>query len=184
MRKKNLIIIILIIVGTLEMIAVEGYIKPEISRRQKKYVLEQLDPLTNDYKNIIKFKNKYMGNASNIINLNWSLPLSDIPMTFELFPDKLTMEINYKKISKDIGNAKLERALIYNSAANFMLIDNLKAIKYNFKDKSFTITRDAVESWLGIKPEALQDEKLWNEKVQSRLKDERYVNKIFSQNTK
>lgn len=169
------------IIGILEMAAVEGYIKPEIDRRHKKYALDQLDPITNDYKNIIKFKNKYMGNASNIINLNWDLPLSDIPMTFELFSDKLTMEINYKKNSKDIDNTKLEKALIYNSTANFMLIDNLKAIKFNFQDKSYTITRDAVESWYGIKPEALQNEKLWNEKVQNRLKDESYVDKIFSQ---
>lgn len=169
------------IFGILEMAAIEGYVKPEINRRHKKYALDQLDPITNDYKNIIKFKNKYMGNASNIINLNWNLPFSDIPMTFELFPDKFTLEINYKKNSQDIDSAKLEKALIYNSTANFMLIDNLKAIKFNFEEKSYTVKRDTVENWFGIKPEALQNEKLWNEKVQNRLKDESYVDKIFSQ---
>lgn len=183
MRRKNILIIILIIIGITALIAVESFIRPQMKQKQQKYTEAQLDPATNDYKTIIKYKNKYMGNASNICNLNRNLPLADIPMTFEIKPDKLTLVINYETSSETIDKNKLLNALLYNSTAIFMLIDNLKVIKFNFKDNAYIVTREAVESWYGVKLNTLQNEKTWKDKVQSRLKTKGYADIFFTQKT-
>lgn len=182
MRKINLIIIILIIVGIIGTVYVEAYVKPRINSNQKQYSQNQQNPMKHDFKSIVKYSNKYMGNSSNIINLNYNLPLSNIPMTFQLVPEKLTAEINYRKDPDKINSKIFSQALIYNSTANFVLIDNLKVIKFNFIGASYTISRDDVEKWYGIKLSALKNETAWKKEVQNKLSDENYVDSFINKN--
>lgn len=181
MKRKRLLITILIIIGVLALIAVEGFIRPKMNQKQQKYTGTQLNYAANEYKTIIKYKNKSMKNVSNISDLNRNLQLGDIPMTVELKSDNLTLLVNYKTSSEAMEKNKLESAILYNSTVNFMLIDNLKIIKFNFKDNAFAVTRQAVEDWYGVKLQTLQSETAWKDKVQSKLKSKDYEDTFFMQ---
>lgn len=182
MKKINLIIIILILAGMIGTTYVEAYVKPQMNKDKEQYAENQQDPEKHDFKAIIKYSNKYMGNASNIINLNYNLPLGNIQKTFQLVPDKLTVEINYEKDSSKIDQKTLSEALIYNSTANFVLIDNLQVIKFNFKEASYTISRDSVENWYDVKLSNLKNEAAWEKNVQNKLNNESYVDSFISKN--
>ncbi|MDP4094313.1 MAG: DUF4825 domain-containing protein [Bacillota bacterium] len=181
MKNRNFIVILLIVIGVIGMILVEGYVIPGIDRHDRQYAAEQKDPKTHDFKNVLKYKFKYMGNASNLANLNYNLPFKEIGKTFQLFPEKLTAEINYKTMSKAVDQEKLKEVLIYNSTANFVLIDNLMAIEFNFEDIKYTVSRNDVEKWYGVKLKELQAVDAWKRQVQSKLSDKSYVERFFKQ---
>ena len=69
--------------------------------------------------NIIKYKNKYVGNNSNDSHLidNWYVN----------------------------ENKYLEKSLLYNSVSIFYLIDNVQYITFNFSGNSYTVSRDKVK---------------------------------------
>lgn len=182
MKKNNFIIIILVVIGVLGYAFVEGYIKPRIESDNEKYYLEQREPLTHDFSSVLKYKNRYMGNASNLINLNYNLPLCNIERMYQLYPKRLTAEINYKVKPESINRDKLNRVLVYNSTANFVLIDNMKVLKMNFIGASYTITRASVEKWYCTSLKTLRNEKIWKNKVQSKLVDKDYVAKFIKDN--
>ena len=89
--------------------------------------------------NIIKYKNKYVGNNSNDGNLLNSLPLSEYGLVFEIDSEKLGLTVDYH-----ITDWYIERALIYNSVSIFSLIDNVEYITYNFTGKSYKMERAKV----------------------------------------
>jgi len=184
MNMKNILIVILLVVGLSGMVLVEGYINPENKRQQQKYNFEQKEPLTNDFKNALKFKSRYIGNSSSFINLNYCLPLCDIGMTFHIIPDKLTGVVYYKSTAAGIDEGRLKRSLVYNSTANFVLIDNLKELELNFSGKDYMISRSDLEKWYGGKLNMLQDKDLWEVEVQDKLNDNKYVDRFISQNIK
>ena len=99
-NKRNKIIICLMVVGIIAFGVVNLIIIPNNNKAQaeaqQQYVINQQDPNTHKLSSIIKCKNKYMGNASNLINLFYSLPMSNEGILFRLFPEKLTVEVNYK----------------------------------------------------------------------------------------
>ena len=96
--------------------------------------------------NIIKYKNKYMGNNSNTGNLINNLPLSEYGYAFEMDPDTLTLTVDYHITDWYINeNYYLEKSLVYNSVSMFLLIDNLQTINFNFSGKTYTIERNVVE---------------------------------------
>jgi len=177
MKTRNIIIIILTIIGITLFGIIQGIVIPQKAQNEQQYISEQKDPLTHDFKNVIKYKNKYMGNSSNIINLFRSLPLNDIRMSFELFPDTLTVEVNYKETVLGIGENKVNKALIYNSTAAFALIDNLEAINYKFTGASYKVSRSETEKWYGAKLSTLTEKDVWNKEVQSSLDDNEYLQK-------
>ena len=76
MRKLNILIIALLVVGICGLALVEGYIRPEMRRREQQYLSEQRDPLTHDFSRLLEFRSRYMGDASNLANLNYNLPLA------------------------------------------------------------------------------------------------------------
>jgi len=90
------LIIALLLIGLGVLAFIEGYIKPEMRKKEQQYLSEQKDPLTHDFNRLLKFKSRYMGDASNLSNLNLNLPLYEIPRTFQLYPETLTAEINYQ----------------------------------------------------------------------------------------
>lgn len=75
----------LFLVGAISLTMVEGYLKPEAEAKEEQYRMEQRNPLTHDFENVLPYKHKYMGDAGNLGNLNYHLPLSDIPKTFSFF---------------------------------------------------------------------------------------------------
>ena len=97
--------------------------------------------------NIIKYKNKYVGNNSNDINLISNLPLSEYGFTIEIDSEKLGINVNYHITDWYINENKyLEKSLIYNSVSMFLLIDNLEYISYNFSGNNYYIKRSVVEN--------------------------------------
>ena len=95
--------------------------------------------------NIIKYKNKYVGNNSNDGNLISSLPLSEDGYTFEIDTDNLGLIIDYHITDWYINeNYYLEKSIVYNSVSIFSLIDNVNYIKYNFSGKTYEVKRENV----------------------------------------
>ncbi len=182
MRKRSILIIVLLVVGILGLALVEGYIKPQMKAREERYILEQADPLTHDFGRLLKFKSPYMGDASNLANLNSNLPLGEIPRRFQLYPDSLMAEIYYQATPEEIGKGLFERALVYTATANFVLIDNLDALVLNFVGASYTISRYALESFYGLELSVLQDKTKWAEIVQCPLEDRSYVKSFIAGN--
>ncbi len=176
MKNKNRIIIFLAILGLAFFSFFQFAIIPREKAKEARYISDQKSPRTHDLNSILKFKSKYMGDASNLINLFYSLPLNDIPMTFQLYPDKLVVEIDYKSGISNIGEQKVKEAIIYNSTASFALIDNLQGLVYNFQDKHYSITRNNVEKFYGTKCNLLLEENCWKESVEKPLNDSKYVN--------
>lgn len=182
MKKINIVIIALLALGLCGLALMEGYIKPGIRKKEEQYLAEQGDPLTHDFSRILKYRSRYMGDVSNLANLNADLPLSDFPRTFQLYPETLMAEINFQGPAKAIEKALFNRILLYNATANFVLVDNLEVLLLNFEDSSYSITRSAVEDWYSVELASLQEEAEWTERVQQPLSDGAYVNAFIEKN--
>lgn len=179
MRKKNILIVCLMIVGVLVFFIVNFVIVPKQQQEKEAYQEEQLNPLTHDINYIMEYKNKYMGNASNLINLYSHLPLADVDKDFELESEELTLIVKYKETAGRIGEVKLKTSLIYNATASFALIDNLEKITYNLTGSSYSVLRSDVASLykdLG----SITEKTLWDKEVRDKLADEEYVIRTFS----
>ncbi|MBE6160986.1 MAG: DUF4825 domain-containing protein [Firmicutes bacterium] len=129
--------------------------------------------------NIIKYKNKYIGNNSNTGNLIGSLPLSEYGYVFEIDSDNLGLTINYHVTDWYINeNQYLEKSLIYNSISIFFLIDNVNYIKYNFSGKTFVFNRnDIVENYPNYNK---INKNTFNKLVEKRITDDDFINNIFN----
>ena len=184
MKKRNILIVALLILGLGALALVEGYIKPEMRRKEELYLAEQGEPLTHDFGRLLEFKSHYMGDAPNLFHLNACLPLGEIQRWYELYPETLTAEISYQASPAAVEAELFNRALVYNATANFVLIDNLEALILNFEGASYTISRSAVESWYGVDLTSLQDADRWAEKVQRPLSDRGYVHSFIEENFK
>lgn len=182
MKNRNFIIIILLVIGVAAFGTTEFILKPRQEEKKAKYLLAQQSSLTHDFKRLFKYKTQYMGDSSNIINLNYSLPLGNISRTNEINSDKLEYIINYKESVSNIGEEKVKTDLIYNATANFALIDNLEAITFNFTDSSYKITRDDVEDWYKVDVASLADETKWSKEVQEKLREKNYVDEFWKAN--
>ncbi|WDV47226.1 DUF4825 domain-containing protein [Clostridiaceae bacterium M8S5] len=178
MNKKDKLILILLGIGLLMFITVYFIIIPKQRENRDNYLLEQLNSTTHDINYILKYKNKYMGNASNIINLYYHLPLADVNKDFEILSNKLTLIVNYKDTVSNIGDEKVKSSLIYNGVASFALIDNLNKIVYNFTGVTYNVVRKDIEKHFGDL-ENITDKKIWNKKVRNMLHDKDYVFNTF-----
>jgi hypothetical protein len=179
MKLRHRIIICLAIIGLIFSGLVEGVIIPRDKEIQQQYIIEQQDPTTHDLNSILKYKNKYMGNASNLLNLFRNLPLSNVPRTFELFPENLTLVVNYKVTVENTSENKVQKALIYDSIAAFALIDNLEGINYNFQGTSYKVLRSDIKKLYDMELSSLLNKEEWKSKVQNRLEDQAYINNCF-----
>jgi len=175
MKTRHNIIIGLAIIGIILFGLVQFVVVPRNNERNQQYKVEQQNAITHDINNVLEYGNKYMGNASNMFNLFHALPLSDVAMSFELFPDKLTVEVKYKDSVENINASKVNKALIYNSTVAFALIDNLNEINYNFTGSSYKVSRLNIERWYGQDLQGLLKKEEWKSKVQEKLKDNKYV---------
>ena len=133
--------------------------------------------------NIIKYKNKYVGNNSNVGNLISSLPLSEYGYVFEIDSDNLGLIIDYHITDWYINeNYYLEKSIIYNSVSIFSLIDNVKYVKYNFSGKIYEVKRENVENsfpnFNDIVKEGVNKD-AFNEYLESRISDIGFVELCF-----
>lgn len=177
MNKKNKIILTLVFTGLLGFTIVEGYVKPELNQKEVQYSEEQKNPFTHDFSRVLPYKNSYMGNASNLSNLNYRLPVfGPLGFTFQLYPDQLKADILLMETAASLDPIKLKQTLLYNSTANFVLIDNLQHITFQFQDRSYTFHRQEVDKWYGPGSDSssltwLQDEEEWESAVRGQLAD-------------
>ena len=134
--------------------------------------------------NIIKYKNKYIGNNVNDGNLISSLPLSEYGYTFEIDTNNLGLIINYSITDWYINeNYYLEKSIVYNSVAIFILIDNVDYIKYNFSGKSFEVKRDNVEKNFPNYNDIIKDginKDLFNMYLEEKISDISFIDICFN----
>lgn len=176
MATRHRVIIVLAIAGIALLVLIQGFIIPGNQAREEQYQQEQQNPVTHDLGSILKYKNKYMGNASNLMNLFQHLPLQSIPKTFELDSDKLTLKVLYSEPTSGVKEIELKRALLYNSLAAYALLDNLEAIEFRFADGTYTSTRTETQEVFGEPLSDLLTEEKWKT-IQEQLKDDSYVSK-------
>ena len=134
--------------------------------------------------NIIKYKNKYVGNNSNDSNLLNSLPLSEYGLVFEIDSEKLGLTVDYHITDWYINDDMyVERALIYNSVSIFSLIDNVQYITYNFTGKSYKIERSKVQELYPNYNEINKneiDKDSFNIYLESKITDDTFIKDIFN----
>lgn len=178
MKIRNNIIISLAIIGVLLFGFIQFKVIPEKEAKQAQYVLNQQDPITHDLNSILKYKSRYMGDSSNIINLFGTLPYNNHKVLYQLYPDTLKVELNYDSAFESDDYNTFSKIILYNSTAAFALIDNLKVINYNFGDGSFWVFREDVAKWYGKDLKALLVESEWQNNVQGKLKNRTYVDRF------
>ncbi len=178
MKNRNRIIICLLVIGIVLFTAVQFIVIPHNKAERDRYLAAQQEPATHDISSILKYKNEYMGNAANDAELFRNLPLSSVEMNFELFPDNLELEVNYKETVWNIGEEKVKSSLLYNSTAAFALINNLKVIDFNFSGASYQVKRADIESLYPDFSNILEKEN-WSNYVQNKMNDPQYIKNVF-----
>ena len=132
--------------------------------------------------NLIKYKNKYLGNNSNTGNLINSLPLADYGYVFEIDDNKLIVDYHMTEwyLNDDLY---VNKALIYNSVSLFALIDNLYSITYNFSGSSYYVNRDDIENnypnYFKILDDGKIDKNNFNKYVEKVMNDNDFINSNF-----
>ena len=135
--------------------------------------------MTHDITSIEDYKNLYIGNASNVGNLFWNLPLNNVDMKFEIDSEACTLTVNYLDTVWNIGEEKVQRDLIYNSVAAMAAIDNLSGITYNFSGDSYSFERTQIEDVFGTPLSNLLEQEKWRNDVQDKLKDTDFVEQFY-----
>ncbi|MDP4132973.1 MAG: DUF4825 domain-containing protein [Bacillota bacterium] len=181
MNKKNKAIIVLLVIGALAFCTIRFIIIPHNNAKQEQYNANQNDSLTHDIANVLRYKSAYVGDSSNDANLFYHLPLSSVSMKFQINPDDCSLTVNYLDTVWNIGEGKVHRDLVYNSAAAMALIDNLKQITYEFSGATFVFTREKIENSFGSDLSSFLDKETWNKKIQSRLNDSDFVSSFYKQ---
>ena len=134
--------------------------------------------------NIIKYKNKYVGNNSNVGNLIASLPLSEYGYVFEIDSYNLGLTIDYHITDWYINqNYYLEKSIVYNSVSIFSLIDNVKYIKYNFSGKTYEVKRENVENNFPNYYDIIKDgvnKDAFNKYLEQKISDIEFIDLYFN----
>ena len=135
--------------------------------------------------NIIKFKNKYVGNNSNDGNLINNLPLSEYGYTFEIDSENLGLKINYHITDWYIkDNLYLQKSLIYNAISIFSLIDNVEYIEYQFTGNQHKVSRDTIEtkypSFYKIVHNNEVNKENFNEFLENKMNNNEFIQRIFT----
>lgn len=181
MKNKNKVILWLLILAVALFLLIAFVIVPAIKNEQDKYAANQTDALTHDITAIKDFKSLNMGDAPNIGNMFYALPLNNISMKFQLNSEAGTLTVNYLDTVWNIGEEKVKRDLIYNTVAAMATIDNLNEITYEFSGSSYSFSREQVKAIFDMPlSELLTDSGVWKEKVQEQLKSIDFVEKFFS----
>ncbi|NQF15138.1 DUF4825 domain-containing protein [Brevibacillus sp. HB1.3] len=177
---RNKIILALVLIGVVLFMAIQIIIIPKNEAQSEQYQLAQQSPLTHDLESILPYKNKYMGATSNLVMFN-HLPLSDRKRTFQLRPEKFTIEIHYEDKTTDIEAKLFKQAMLYNTVSAFALVDNLQTIEYRFSDTTIVATRVAMQGLFGENLASLLTKEKWRKSVQDKLRDDQFVEEGMKQ---
>jgi len=152
--------------------------------KNKKYTIDTVptSPFNKNksgIENIIKYKNKYVGNNSNDGNLINNLPLSEYGYVFEIDSKNNGLIIDYHITDWYINeNYYLEKSLLYNSVSIFYLIDNVDYIKFNFSGKTYTVNRETIKNnypkYNGI------NKKTFNKYVEIKMNNTDFISQNFN----
>ncbi|WP_020618554.1 DUF4825 domain-containing protein [Paenibacillus daejeonensis] len=178
MKKRTWIIISLLVIAVSLFIFVEGVYIPDQEAQREQYQAEQLNPLTHHLDEVLPYQHPYMGNAGNLSNLFFHLPLQDLSFTFQLYPDELTAALIFDTSAAQVDQLHLQRSLIYNSTAAFALIDNLETLRYTFSDDTYIVERSAVVRQYG-ELSALLEPQIWQATVQDPLKNSAHEQELW-----
>ena len=179
MTKKSKIIIGLLSVAAVLFCLIQFWIIPANQAKREAYAQNQTDALTHDITSIEDYKSPYIGNASNVGNLFWNLPLNNVDMKFEIDSETCTLTVNYLDTVWNIGEDKVQRDLIYNTVAAMVAIDNLSGITYNFSGDSYSFERTQIEDIFGAPLSNLLEPEKWKNDVQDKLKDTVFVEQFY-----
>lgn len=179
MNKKSKVIIGLLTIAVVLFCAIQFWIIPVNRAKEAEYARNQTDALTHDISVVEDHRTPYIGNASNTCGLFEVLPLSNLSKKFEINSDNCTLTIDYLDTVWNIGEEKVQRDLIYNSAAAMAAIDNLSGITYNFSGDSYSFTRKQMEDVFGTPLSDLLKQEKWSEEVQNKLNDMGFVGQFF-----
>ncbi len=160
----------------------------------KKEYTEKTVPITpfdrdkSGIENIIQFKNKYIGNNSNISHLIDNLPLSEYGYVFEIDSENLELTIDYHVTDWYINeNHYLEKSLLYNSVSIFALIDNVEQITFNFSGNTYVVSRKQINELYPNFKDIVDNginQNNFNKYLESKMNDNNFVestfNKIFA----
>ena len=178
--KKNKILLWLLSLAVILFLLVAFAVAPGIQKRQNQYEADQTDALTHDITVIKEFKTPYMGDAANIGNMFYALPLNNIAMKFQLDPEARALTVHYLDTVWNIGEEKVKRDLIYNTVAAMAAIDNLAEITYEFSGNTYSFKREQFEAVFGMPlSELLTDNRVWKEKVREQLQSTDFVKRFF-----
>lgn len=180
MNRTNKIIIGLVTVAALLFVVIQFVIIPANRNKQLEYLENQTDALTHDITAAKKYKSQFIGDAVNVSNMFYELPLNNISMKFEIDSSNCSLTVYYSDTVVNIGEEKIYRDLIYNTAAAMAAIDNLSSVTYDFSGVSFSFDRKQMEEVLGSDLSGLLDEDVWKEKVQNRLRSNEFVTQFYS----
>ncbi|WP_129598104.1 M56 family metallopeptidase [Anaerophilus nitritogenes] len=133
--KKN----VTIIIGMICLVVLGGtFLTNGISDRNEYYSIDR--SLSSVYKqeDLLKYRSRYMGDASNISNLLDRLPFGDLKEGISLATTSKPygITINYNLSNINIGREKVEETLYSNALIMFVLIENVDHII--FKDTNTT----------------------------------------------
>ncbi len=133
--------------------------------------------------NIIKFKNKYIGDNSNDSHLIDSLPLSEYGYVFEIDSKNLGLTIDYHITDWYINeNQYLEKCLLYNTVSIFSLIDNVQDITFNFSGNSYKVNRNQIENLYPNYYDIISNEinkENFNKYLENKMNDDEFIKNIF-----
>ncbi len=134
--------------------------------------------------NISRYKNKYVGNNSNDVNLINSLPLSEYGFVINIDSTDLGIKINYHITDWYINeNLYVEKSLLYNSVSMFSLIDNLKYIDFDFSGKEYHVEKtDVISNYPGYFEFAGSSINIesFNKNVTYKMNDDEFIKDMFN----
>lgn len=175
MGTKSKVILVLLIIGLSLFGIVQGIVLPNMKENKEQYARDQQEPVTHHFEESLPYENLYMGDASNTMNLFHSLPLNNIEKSFQLDSEEYSVEVIYNGKISEIGSEKIEKSVVYNATAAFVLIDNVEAVQFNFIDGDYEFSRSKVSEGYEIPLAELAEVEVWDREVQTKLNDPDYI---------
>lgn len=133
---------------------------------------------------LLQYKSAYVGDNSNTGHLIGALPLAEDGFVFEIDPDAGALKVDYHRTAwYDNDDAFVEKALIYNSVAVFLLIDNLDAFTANFSGDAVTTTRAQLEAaypnYETLMKNGEIDTAAFDRLVEAKMNESDFVNEVY-----
>lgn len=179
MSRRNQALLALLTGAAVLFCVLQFWLLPAREARLAAYERDQRDALTHDITAVEKYRGPYVGDASNLGNLFYKLPLGDLPMKFQIDSERCAVTVSYQETVWSVGEEKVRRDLLYNAVAAMASIDNLAEITYEFSGNTFLFQREALEQALGSPLSGLLSREVWEEKVQGQLGSEEFVGQFY-----